>query len=468
MRRAAGCAGLATLVGLAFAAPASASSVSASTDQVQFNAGAGEANNVTVSRVGDAISISDTGAPIVPGTGCSAAGPNQVTCPFPRFGFSASLGNLGDSFLADQSLSGIGFIQVSGEDGADSVTVAARAAQAVGISGDGFTDTPQPADGPDVIDAGPSSGFIVPGGGNDVVNGGDGNDQIAADQVADGADMISGGGDLDIYGAFTTRSADMQVTLDGAADDGIGCPGSGCEGDNVMPDVDSVVGGNGNDVLVGNGGPNTLVGGEGNDVVRGGGGPDSMSGSGGNDSLTGEAGPDQLMGGEGADRVDGGKGDDTFDSGQLIDDPDTIVGGKGEDLMDYSQANAGVRVSLDGRTGDGVPGENDNVGRDVEDVIGSAYADVLVGSAAANDLQGGGGADRLTGGKGLDGLIGGDGADRLTGGPGHDLLDSGDGPDRIKARDHRGDEIECGAALDRVKADRSDRLTADCDKVSRR
>jgi len=75
---------------------------------------------------------------------------------------------------------------------------------------------------------------------------------------------------------------------------------------------------------------------------------------------------------------------------------------------------------------------------DVENVVGSAFADHISGDAADNalygengndTLSGAGGDDQLFGGQGTDRLDGGDGADTLTGGAGADLLTGGAGPD---------------------------------------
>jgi alpha/beta hydrolase family protein/hemolysin type calcium-binding protein len=53
----------------------------------------------------------------------------------------------------------------------------------------------------------------------------------------------------------------------------------------------------------------------------------------------------------------------------------------------------------------------------------------------------------------------GSGPDRVLGGSGRDLVDSGAGNDRIEVADGRRDHVRCGSGLDRVRADRHDRLT---------
>ena len=70
----------------------------------------------------------------------------------------------------------------------------------------------------------------------------------------------------------------------------------------------------------------------------------------------------------------------------------------------------------------------------VEDLTGSAYADLLCGDGNANQLAGGKGDDELLGSGGDDILEGGPGADRLDGGAGADRLDGGAGADRVSYR----------------------------------
>ena len=172
----------------------------------------------------------------------------------------------------------------------------------------------------------------------------------------------------------------------------------------------------------------TLNGGAGNDTLTGGAGDDRIDGGDGNDAITGGAGDDVLSGDGGADNVQGGAGDDTILSGAFDAAPDVFGGGAGTDLADYSGSANAVNVSLDGVANDGVAGEGDNVGVDVEDVTGTGKADTLTGSGAANELDGGAGNDTLSGLGGADGLTGGRGNDTLDGGAGIDALAGGGGP----------------------------------------
>lgn len=119
---------------------------------------------------------------------------------------------------------------------------------------------------------------------------------------------------------------------------------------------------------------------------------------------------------------------------------------------------------------DGNPGDrpNEYAGRDDDDLLdGGPGADVLWGRRGTDVLLGGPGSDRLRGGRGTDRLAGGTGDDFLDGGRYHDRLDGGSGDDAFSARDGFRDTIRCGAGYDRVSADRTDVVAADCELVTR-
>jgi hypothetical protein len=109
-------------------------------------------------------------------------------------------------------------------------------------------------------------------------------------------------------------------------------------------------------------------------------------------------------------------------------------------------------------------------------LFGGEGADVLDGDGGDDTVSGGDGRDRLFGGAGNDRLLGGAKGDELHGDTGDDQLFPGTGRDRVwggpgndvvSARDGSRDVIDCGAGLDRVTADRRDRLRG-CERVSRR
>lgn len=177
-------------------------------------------------------------------------------------------------------------------------------------------------------------------------------------------------------------------------------------------DNDHLVGGDGNDIILGSSGTidsqgrliesdyymggagaDQIVGGDGNDHIYGNSssavagtsdGSDTLLGGGGNDYIQGNAGDDFLDGESGNDRLYGGAGNDI------------IIGGAGQDVL---QGNRGSDTLFGGEGRDAVRGGADN-----------------------DLLQGDDGNDSLSGDAGVDTLIGGAGCDVLTGGAGDDLF----------------------------------------------
>jgi Ca2+-binding RTX toxin-like protein len=91
-------------------------------------------------------------------------------------------------------------------------------------------------------------------------------------------------------------------------------------------------------------------------------------------------------------------------------------------------------------------------------IVGTSGPDRLIGTSRGDELYGLGGNDQLAGRGATDLIDGGPGRDRLSGGP---------GADRVAANDRQVDTVLCGSARDLVVADRIDRVSADCETVSR-
>jgi hypothetical protein len=129
--------------------------------------------------------------------------------------------------------------------------------------------------------------------------------------------------------------------------------------------------------------------------------------------------------------VDAGRGNDTY----LATAPDGMPtrvnysGGDGVDVANYHHATSGVDVTVDRESGDGRPGDDDQILFDVERVFGSEHEDVLSGGDRTLQLLG----------------MGGD--DQITGGTAEELLAGGEGNDRIDARDGMLDTVDCGGWL---------------------
>ncbi len=151
---------------------------------------------------------------------------------------------------------------------------------------------------------------------------------------------------------------------------------------------------------------NTIIGTEGDDVLVGSGIPDEIFGLGGDDILLGLLDIDYL---------DGGPGNDVLD------------GGAGLDFARYSSDTAGVVIDLSAGTATGALSGNDTL-TNIENIFGGKGNDTITGDTNANDLRGDDGNDTINGGAGNDTLSGQNGNDVLSGGGGDDLL-TGDDPD---------------------------------------
>ncbi|HAC64310.1 MAG TPA: hypothetical protein DCF68_12410 [Cyanothece sp. UBA12306] len=142
-----------------------------------------------------------------------------------------------------------------------------------------------------------------------------------------------------------------------------------------------------------------------------------------NDEINGFDGDDTLDGGEGDDILNGGNGNDILDGGN---GNDILDGGEGNDTASFASARQGFTVELDGANLSSAEGENndfdDKTLQNIENIIGSDFADTLRGDGNAN---------RLEGGKGNDLLEGYNGNDILSGGEGDDILNGEDGRDRV-------------------------------------
>ena len=126
--------------------------------------------------------------------------------------------------------------------------------------------------------------------------------------------------------------------------------------------------------------------------------------------------------------LNGGDGNDTIGfavqatgTGTVTIAGNSVDGGNGVDTLDFSQLGQAVSVDLASHAF--VIGGNSNAVTNVENVIGTGFAETLTGDGADNRLVGGGGADTILGGGGNDfisvadagflGVDGGSGSDTL-------------------------------------------------------
>jgi hypothetical protein len=188
----------------------------------------------------------------------------------------------------------------------------------------GATDGPDTLVGSpdaDVIDGKGGNDIIEGLGGNDVICGGtgddkmygeDGNDSLIGDAGNDfftggyGADRFSGGDGTNDRVSYSdpAHTTSVLVTIgNGKSDDGSYVDGPSTARDEVFSNVEGVIGGPGNDHLIGTDAANSL---------DGAGGDDTLQGLGGNDTLVGGSSGDFLYGGYGRDSVIGGTGVDAL------------------------------------------------------------------------------------------------------------------------------------------------------------
>ena len=209
---------------------------------------------------------------------------------------------------------------------------------------------------------------------------------------------------------FVMRAGEGGDLVSAAGEEGTGDPFPAAVEIDAGLGGDVVEGGLADDTLFGSAGADGITGGPGDDVLLGSGGIDTLEGGDGADRLDGGVDDDRLRGGPGDDEERGGDGADTFlqDPG---DGADVLLGGPGEDTVDYRRRMDPVRVTPDGIADDGESGEGDDVGPDMEHLVGGSGGDLLVGNESANRLVGGPGDDVLRGGLGDDVLLGGPGAD---------------------------------------------------------
>ena len=375
-----------------------------------FTAAPGEVSDLSVSGAEGTsaqVRLQDASAPIAPGDGCASDNAGVLcSVPFGSARIDAREYDLGD--------------------GDDKATFTASPAAVVAGAGD------------DTVRFDNSFGIAKLGAGDDrasaaqrsagellavTVEGGPGTDTIGADPTGR------------VRASYADRAVGVRASLDGVADDGE--PG---ENDVLGPGVTAIIGGSGPDRLSGGPADDALMGGAGDDVLRG------------------LAGRDSLEGGDGGDTLDGGEGDEAFTAEA---GGDIVRGGPGSDSMSYVRGQDDTRpvtVTLDDLPGDGVPGEGDDIGSDVESLEGGWGNDQLTGSQ---------GPDRLTAVRGVDVLDGRGGPDvltsndatvgMLTGGSGADRFRQVGITDSVRAADGEADSIACRAhGIAAIEGDRAD------------
>ncbi|WP_020390848.1 calcium-binding protein [Kribbella catacumbae] len=338
-----------------------------------MKAQAGRVNNISVTQKEDRLIVHDTRDTVAASPTCTTIDAQTVACPS----------------------RGIFHVIIDAGDLNDQVTFDAA------DEFEALTGTLLGGPGDDVLALGPSAttGHLFGGQGNDLLKGGKSNDFLDG---GEGADEFSGGGGTD-FADYSNRDAPVVVKIDDTANDG-----KSGEGDNVHTDVENVIGGLSDDVLVGSRSNNNLNGGPGRDQLFGELGDDALTGGLGDDSLNGGPGSDDLFGAEGDDSLEGGSGTDS----------DFFEGGDGADTVSYSNRPDDIVADNNGQFDDGgnAGNERDNVRPTVESIRGGAGNDKLSITAPGSALV----RNVLSGDRGNDRLVVRDGGPRdiAEGGPG--------------------------------------------------
>jgi hypothetical protein len=251
------------------------------TGHAEVRAAPGEANRLHVAR-GEAgeLQVSDAGADLTAGRGCTALGPRRVDCP-------TSVPDLRVFVLAG--------------DGDDEVS------SSIAVHADG-------GGGHDRLVGSPLADVLYGSWGRDVLNGGRGDDALQDGRLVDmyspplvsgqnrflvadvnvepvrpRADVIEGGPGIDTF-AYTGRRLGIRADL---SRDGRHA-GSRREGDSLRG-LEGLSGSDGDDRLFGDDSANLLVGGDGDDLVVGRAGDDELGGDGDSNRVRGDEGDDRIL-----------------------------------------------------------------------------------------------------------------------------------------------------------------------------
>jgi Ca2+-binding RTX toxin-like protein len=155
-----------------------------------------------------------------------------------------------------------GLVTFDGMGGNDSLTgsSAAPPVSTVAAAAVTFSSILNGGDGNDELNGGSRADQLNGGGGNDTLHGNGGNDRLNG---GTGADNMFGGEGIDTV-TYADRTAGVNVSLDNVANDGTAALASAIgEGDNAHSDIENIVGGKGNDRLIGSDAANTISGGDG-------------------------------------------------------------------------------------------------------------------------------------------------------------------------------------------------------------
>lgn len=256
--------------------------------------------------------------------------------------------------------------------------------------------------GNDTLDGNAGNDTLSGGSGNNILNGNDGIDTISYAFVTKYSDdfLFAQGSSIDpatgvqyandargvivdLQGGFATGKTVYDTTSDVTTGEETRTISD------TLSNIEYVIGSKYNDTIRGDASANKLSGGEGNDTLEGRGGADWLDGGAGNDWLIGST--DDYM----------------------------IDGGDNTDTIDFSNNSNGISITLNnsanGSLGNIGSSSSTTIVKNVENVAGTQYKDIINGDASDNLLIGGynhsatsttPNDDTITGGAGADTIVG--------------------------------------------------------------
>lgn len=247
------------------------------------------------------------------------------------------------------------------------------------------------------LDGGAGDDEVAGGSGSDILIGGAGNDYALYENS-------SGGITVDLSHQWTIDKSGNPVSGSGSF-----AHGGDADGDQLSG-IESITGGTGEDILIGDKNANTLNGGDGNDRLDGGAGNDTLNGGDGDDTF--------VYDGQGKDTIDDfNQGEDVL---EITGAPKTFTSVL--DVIDNAQldGNGNTVITFDSKNSLTLLGFTGTL--TTVDVVFNAP---IVGTNGPDDIQGNALANKIDGGAGDDTIEGLGGGDTLIGGAGNDWLSYG-------------------------------------------
>ncbi|WP_031484787.1 FecR domain-containing protein [Maridesulfovibrio frigidus] len=272
---------------------------------------------------------------------------------------------------------------ITGTSESDNLTGTSGADKMLGL---GASDKLYGEEGDDSLSGGDGDDLLSGGSGADTLTGDAGKDTLTGD---DGNDSLYGGTDDDIL--YGKDGNDALYGEDGADTLNGGLGDDTLDGGTSGTDIDFASYSDATASVTVNLATNTATGADGNDVLNN---IEGIIGSNSDDNLTGDGNANWFEG---------------------LNGNDTIDGGDGSDWIQYENASCDIQVTLSDAGGTATGAAGTDILSNIENVIGSSYNDIIIGSASqANTLMGGSGNDTITGLGGSNSIAGGSGTDTIS------------------------------------------------------